>query len=296
MSVVPRYDIAAGTEVEMQGAKLVLAEKVEGGYVFCAPETGQNRFIPYQQFSDTLKLPGVKIGNRMPETANRLQLRMEGVASAMGLPQAQQDNAKFNLALCIAMQLLRDTVRLQMNDPGYELSINKLNDPANRRFYKEINATRGHLLPQDPNLRRIHLGWEFLVMPSDEGVSVLSGIWYNSDRLQRELDTWRMERTGQTTRRAQVFIDPDDVNRATVLLPGVKEPVEVDLQMTAFAGMTVPEILELMAAVHLEEPGVREMHEDRLMRVRRERREQLKAIGVDRNLPRSFSTLDECCN
>lgn len=152
--------------------------------------------------------------------------------------------------------------------------------------YASVNATRGQVAPIDRHDRRIRLGWEEAVTPTDEGVRVFRGIWFNSDEFQilRE----------PVVGKVKVFIDPDDLNGATVVLPGVKDPVEVQLQITAFADMTLPEVLRLMAEYRREDPDSREIFEDRIMRTRRQRYDQIKAIGVEHNLPRSYSTVAEC--
>ena len=155
--------------------------------------------------------------------------------------------------------------------------------------YKEIAETRGCVRPIDPNMRRIHLGWEEEVTPTDEGVRVFSGIWFNSDELQLAIDN--MRRVG---RKVRVFIDPDDMSRATVLVPGELEPIEVHLQMTAFASLTLVEILDLMAAWRRENPRLTEVHDDRVTRFFRDTYQMMKTIGVERKLPRSYSTIGEC--
>lgn len=152
--------------------------------------------------------------------------------------------------------------------------------------YKEVNATRGHFRQLDPNVRRIHLGWEVKVTPNDEGVRVFGGLWYNSDELQDKTDRHRGK--------VSVFVDPDDVTFATVLIPGVDEPVEVTIQNTVFANLTLPEVLEIMAAWRKEHPDVTNIYEDRLMRTRRRLFDQLRTIGVERKLARSYSTIREC--
>lgn len=154
--------------------------------------------------------------------------------------------------------------------------------------YKEINETRGCFHPLDPDLRRIHLGWEQHVTPTDEGVRVFGGIWFNSDELQSERENVR--RSG----RASVFVDPDSMDHATVLLPGLKAPITVQLQFTAFADMTLPEILELMASWRKEDPSATAIYDDRLARLRRKRFDQLRVLGVERKLKRSYSTIEEC--
>jgi len=157
-----------------------------------------------------------------------------------------------------------------------------------RDVYETINETRGQIPPIDPHDRRIHLGWEQEVTPTDEGVRLFQGIWFNSTELQTKRDEYKVKG------KVKVFVDPDNMNFATVVLPKVKEPVEVQLQMTAFADMTLPEILRLMAEQRREDPEAAAFHEDRVMRTRKQRYDQITAIGVEHNLPRSYSTLAEC--
>ncbi|WP_126623212.1 hypothetical protein [Oceaniglobus ichthyenteri] len=92
--------------------------------------------------------------------------------------------------------------------------------------------------------------------PTDEGVRVFQGIWFNSDELQKQREEHRVKG------KVKVSVDPDDMNLATVILPMVKEPIEVRLQITAFADMTLPEILVLMADLRREDLATTEFHED----------------------------------
>lgn len=154
--------------------------------------------------------------------------------------------------------------------------------------YREINDLRGQMQPMDPNLRRIHLGWEESVTPTDEGVRVFGGIFFNSDELQKQRDDLGV------SGKVKVFVDPDDMNLATVVLPKSKEILEVELQITAFADMTLPEILHLMALWRKEDPVARQIHEDRLAETRRQRRDLLAKISAERKILRSYSTIDEC--
>jgi hypothetical protein len=154
--------------------------------------------------------------------------------------------------------------------------------------YKAINATRGQIPPIDPHLRRIQLGWEQEVTPSDEGVCVFHGIWFNSDDLQMKREEYRV------AGKVKVFVDPDNLNLATVILPNVPDPIEVKLQFTAFADMTLPEVLRLMAEHRREDPTVTEFHHDQVMRTRLHRRAEIDCITVENNLPRSYSTIGEC--
>lgn len=153
--------------------------------------------------------------------------------------------------------------------------------------YKELAQMPSCFPPIDPNIRRVHLGWEERVTPTDEGVRVFNGIWFNSPELQESREHLRK---GE---KATVFVDPEDMNHATIVLPRVKQPICVQLQISAFADMSLPEILNLMAVWRKEDPRSTEVHEDRLYRTRGERRDLLQHIGVERNLGRSYSTVEE---
>lgn len=152
---------------------------------------------------------------------------------------------------------------------------------------KELNKTRGLFKMIDADKRRIHLGWKFEVTPNDEGVRVLSGIWFSSPEFQVAVDDHAVSKVS-------VFVDPENVNEATAIIPGVAEEFRLQLQVTAFADLTIPEVLELTEAHRREDPDITEIYEDRIASTRRNRFDQLKKIGVERRLARSHSTFEEC--
>ena len=154
--------------------------------------------------------------------------------------------------------------------------------------YRHINETRGQIPPVDPHCGASIWSWEQEVMPTDEGVRVFEGIWFNSTQLQV-----RREELG-VTGKVKVFVDPDDMNLATVILPNGMQPIEVQLQVTAFADMTLPEVLKLMAEHRRENPEIAEFHHDQVMRTRLDRHARIMAIGVEQGLSRSYSTVNEC--
>ncbi|PWR00994.1 hypothetical protein DKT77_19310 [Meridianimarinicoccus roseus] len=154
--------------------------------------------------------------------------------------------------------------------------------------YKQINETRGQIPPTDPDKRRIQLGWQIDVTPTDEGVRVFTAIWFNSDALQRTREY------AMADGKVAVFVDPDNLNDATVVLPRVKEPIAVQLQSTVFADMSLSEVLRLMASMRREDPAATEFNEEQLALARRRKYDDIDAIGVEHNLPRSYSTVEEC--
>lgn len=91
-----------------------------------------------------------------------------------------------------------------------------------------------------------------------------------------------------------VFVDPENVNEATAIIPGVAREFRLQLQVTAFADLTIPQVLELTEAHRREHPDVKKIYEDRIASTRRKRFDQLRQIGVERRLSRSHSTFEEC--
>ncbi|QPM90947.1 hypothetical protein [Pseudooceanicola algae] len=151
--------------------------------------------------------------------------------------------------------------------------------------FKELNETRETFRLLDEDLRRVHLGWPFKLQPNDEGVRVLEGLFYSSDEFQ----TAREQHKGKVT----VYIDPDDLSFATAVIPRDPEPYRLALQTTVFADLTVSEFLELMMQYRRENPELTRLYEDRIAKVRLERHEQLKKLGVERRLPKSYVSRDE---
>lgn len=158
--------------------------------------------------------------------------------------------------------------------------------------YEEINRTRGIIAPIDPDTRRIHLCWEEQVTPTDEGVRVFSGIWFNSDELQQAIEVSKAQAISRD-RRVSVFVDPDNLNEATVVLPRNPTPIRVRLQTSVFADMTINEVLNLVTEYRREDPTAREIYEDRLANIRQKRAHLLDTIGVEKGLSRSYQTRDE---
>ncbi|OLS47807.1 hypothetical protein BV379_05560 [Rhodovulum sulfidophilum] len=151
--------------------------------------------------------------------------------------------------------------------------------------YQELNETRETFRLLDEYLRRVHLDWPFKLQPNDEGVRVLEGLFYSSDKLQAALE----HHQGKVT----VYIDPDDLNFATAVIPRDPKRYRLALQTTVFADLTVSEFLELMTQYRRENPELTTLYEDRIAKVRLERHEQLKKIGVERRLPRNYVNVGE---
>lgn len=151
----------------------------------------------------------------------------------------------------------------------------------------ELVHTRGLFTPIDPARRRIVMGAKQVVTPTDEGVRVFGSLWFNSDEFQRLRNNHRFPR------KVSVFIDPDNLTVATIVVEGSEAMVDVWLQTTAFADMTLKQVINLLEVWRKEDPRATQIHEDRLCKIRREHHDILKQMERERGVPRSYFTFEE---
>jgi putative transposase len=152
---------------------------------------------------------------------------------------------------------------------------------------KELNKTRGLFGMLDADKRRIHLGWKVDSKPNDDAVRVFSGIWYSSPEFQISVNDHPVPIVS-------VLVDPENVREATAIILSVAGAFRLQLQLTAFADMAVPEVLELTEVPRREYSDIVEIYEDSIAPARRTRFEQLRKIDVERRLAQSHSTFEEC--
>lgn len=157
------------------------------------------------------------------------------------------------------------------------------------RLYSERMHEYGCLPPIDPNERRIALGWRYEVTPSKVGIRVLSGIFYNSPELQVLKD-----RLHGLSRKVKVFIDPMDLTVATVVLPGIPDPIEVPLSTTYFAGMTIHEALALVARYIFENPADESLNVELMTEARVRNWHQIREEERRHTRKTSFPTREAC--
>lgn len=150
-----------------------------------------------------------------------------------------------------------------------------------------LTHTRGLFTPIDPVRRRMVLGAQQVVTPTDEGVCVFGALWFNSDEFQRLRDSY------QFPRKVSVFVDPDDLNVATIVFEGAEYPVDVRLQTTVFADLNLKQVIDLLQVWRKEDPRATQIHEDRLCQLRKDRHEMLKKMELERHVPRSYFTIEE---
>lgn len=97
------------------------------------------------------------------------------------------------------------------------------------------------------------------------------------------MDRWKRTKVS-------VYVDPNDLNHATILVPGEAQPFRVDLQTSFFADMSLLEVMTLLERYRYEHPRQTEIYEDQLAALRRDRYDELKRLELERNAdPSSFS-------
>lgn len=138
MTVVPKFDFLAGSKLTILDRDVVLVSGDEEGYNFCAVDSGESLYIPYLDFVSYIRLPGVKIDAQLPETGNRLQIRLGGVRTSQVLPESQREHASFHLSICQAIKLLRDKLRREAGYFQLDISIRSLDQPKNRKFIGDV--------------------------------------------------------------------------------------------------------------------------------------------------------------
>jgi hypothetical protein len=94
--------------------------------------------------------------------------------------------------------------------------------------------------------------------------------------------------------KAQVFIDPDNMQAATVIIPGHPDPIVVHIQTTVFSDLTLGEYLQLIGEYRREFPHITEMYDEHLRETRRRRFDEISTIGVEHGLARSNTSFEEC--
>ena len=147
-----------------------------------------------------------------------------------------------------------------------------------------INDEYGGIAVPTDHDRRIHLGWMVESSITDEGVKAYN-LPFSSDALQAIRDDYKGK--------VSIYIDPDDISKATVLAVGYKDPILVDLRWTAMKDLTLPQFLEVSMRSRAETPEAKELAEDNLVSARKSIADQLDAIALEHKLGRSFMTSAE---
>jgi hypothetical protein len=150
--------------------------------------------------------------------------------------------------------------------------------------FHAINDDHGSVIVPTDHDRRIHLGWRVECSITDDGVKAFN-LPFTSGALQAIQDDYKGK--------VSVYIDPDDISKATVLAVGHKDPILVDLTWTAMKDLTLPQFLEVSMRSRAESPEARELAEDNLVSARKSIADQLDTIALEHKLSRSFMTCAE---
>lgn len=115
--------------------------------------------------------------------------------------------------------------------------------------YPKIKAPR-------PSERRLHLGLKKQVTVTSEGVKPY-GIPFNSTRLQHWAES-------SEDKKVMAHIDPDFPDQISITIEGSTEVIDAQLRMTALAGLTLSEMLEVVTDTVQRQPRLRHVHNEHL--------------------------------
>lgn len=159
--------------------------------------------------------------------------------------------------------------------------------------YEQIKKTRRVIAPADPCTRRIALDFKFFVKPTKDGVRVFRHIHFGSNELREALEAYCQRFKTEVYPKVTVYLDPEDLNFATIVLPRTEGHIRVGLYTTVFADLSLVEAANLIREARKEDTQSKSIHEERLMRVRLDRHEKLHLLAVDNKLNRSYYTRAE---
>lgn len=149
---------------------------------------------------------------------------------------------------------------------------------------KDVAENAGEILPPTAHDLRIHLGFEVRCKITHEGVKAF-GLPFNSVELQAAGEIHRGK--------VKVFVNPDDISFATVLIEGRSAPIAAELSWTAVQDLTLPEFFEAAELARKSDPQLTQEFESTLNSVVRERFDHMERIASEKKLPRSYITIAE---
>lgn len=138
MTIAPRYNFDAGTEISVQGRDLVLHKVGSQGYELADPTGGGASILGFSSFVELTKSGAITLtsSDLLPEGSAKL--RLDGLSVAAQLSEKQQMYGRFHYALCRAIDELHRHRTLVEGRESFRISISALNDPANRKFIRPL--------------------------------------------------------------------------------------------------------------------------------------------------------------
>ncbi|WP_417702435.1 hypothetical protein [Pseudophaeobacter sp.] len=150
MTIAPRYNFEAGTEIAVQGRDLVLRKVGAQGYELADPMGGQTSIFGFSSFVEMMKSGAVTFAPSQLLPEGSAKLRLGGLSVAAQLSDEQQTYGRFHYALCRAIGELHRHRTIVEGNEDFRISIGALNDPGNRKFLRPlVEAFFG---------QRVHLG------------------------------------------------------------------------------------------------------------------------------------------
>lgn len=149
---------------------------------------------------------------------------------------------------------------------------------------KQVSHDYGFCSVPADHDRRIQLGWKRKCKITDEGVKPF-GLPYTSPELQILAE--------HVDGKVGVYVDPDDIACASIVIQGHPEPILAHLSYTRMRDLTLPQFLDIAEKARAEDPEAEADTEAHLARVRRKFYDQMQFIAIEHKLPRSYMTIAE---
>lgn len=141
MTIAPRYNFEAGTEIVVQGRDLLLRKVGSQGYELADPMGGQTSILGFSSFVELMKSGAVTIAPSQLLPEGSAKLRLGGLSVAAQLSDEQQTYGRFHYAICRAIDELHRHRTIVEGDEDFRISIGALNDPVNRKFLRPLVET-----------------------------------------------------------------------------------------------------------------------------------------------------------
>ncbi len=119
MTIAPRYNFEAGTEIVVQGRDLLLRKVGSQGYELADPMGGKMSILGFSSFVELMKSGAVTFAPSQLLPEGSAKLRLGGLSVAAQLSDEQQTYGRFHYAICRAIdELHRHRTIVEGDDPA----------------------------------------------------------------------------------------------------------------------------------------------------------------------------------
>ncbi|SFE92644.1 transposase family protein [Roseivivax sediminis] len=160
------------------------------------------------------------------------------------------------------------------------------------------NEHYGCLPAPDPITRRIHLGHKIEAKPSAQGVKAYDlpyqAIWTTDDAAADGVaGDGLIDLREFTSEKVSIYIDPDHLRYATIIVPGQAGPFVAELTITAFRDLSLAEYLGVLEEYCRMHPDAEQLAAETMLSAISDMRKQIHEAVREKGTPRSFMTIEE---